>query len=530
MLWFFFCVAILVLGYFIYGKIIEKIFVINPKRQTPAYQVNDGVDYMPMSKTKIWLIQLLNIAGTGPIFGPILGALYGPVAMLWIVLGCIFAGAVHDYFCGMLSIRHGGATMPYLAGKFLGRPVKVFINALALILLLLVGVVFVASPAQLMGTITMDVLGASQGALQLGDAEAVHQAVEAGGVKVWGMDKATVIAVWTFIIFAYYILATLLPIDKIIGRIYPLFGALLLFMSVGMVYGLVSAHFSATDPIEFFRTINADGEGLTWAKFTQNFQVKGDVPVWPLLFLTISCGALSGFHATQTPLMARCAENEKEGRFIFYGAMITEGVIALIWCMVGLAFYENPQALQDAISAGSPSKVVYDSSLHFLGFSGGIFAVLGVVVLPITSGDTAFRAARLQLAEIFNIDQRSLAKRLYIAIPLFVLGYFVSTIDFSVLWRYFTWANQMTAMVMLWTAAAYLYRYHKFHWVASIPAWFITTVCATYLYYNPIGFHLDYQLSVYLGLATTVVCIVLFFTMLKPLGERDEEAYVAETK
>mgnify|MGYP000384221952 CR=1 FL=1 len=211
MLWFFFCVAILILGYFIYGKIIEKIFVINPKRQTPAYQINDGVDYMPMSKTKIWLIQLLNIAGTGPIFGPILGALYGPVAMLWIVLGCIFAGAVHDYFCGMLSIRHGGATMPYLAGKFLGRPVKLFINILALVLLLLVGVVFVASPAQLMGTITMDVLGASQGALQLGDVESVHHAIEAGGIKVWGMDKATVVVVWTIIIFAYYILATLLP-------------------------------------------------------------------------------------------------------------------------------------------------------------------------------------------------------------------------------------------------------------------------------------------------------------------------------
>jgi len=327
MLWFFFCVAILILGYFIYGKIIEKIFVINPKRQTPAYQINDGVDYMPMSKTKIWLIQLLNIAGTGPIFGPILGALYGPVAMLWIVLGCIFAGAVHDYFCGMLSIRHGGATMPYLAGKFLGRPVKLFINILALVLLLLVGVVFVASPAQLMGTITMDVLGASQGALQLGDVESVHHAIEAGGIKVWGMDKATGVGVWTIIIFAYYILATLLPIDKIIGRIYPLFGALLLFMSVGMVYGLVSSHFSAVDPIEFFRTIDADGQGLTWAKFTQNFQVKGDVPIWPLLFLTISCGALSGFHATQTPLMARCAENEKEGRFIFYGAMIAEGVM-----------------------------------------------------------------------------------------------------------------------------------------------------------------------------------------------------------
>jgi transaldolase B len=208
--------------------------------------------------------------------------------------------------------------------------------------------------------------------------------------------------------------------------------------------------------------------------------------------------------------------------------MITEGVIALVWCMVGLAFYENPQALQDAIAAGSPSKVVYDSSLHFLGFIGGIFAVLGVVVLPITSGDTAFRAARLQLAEIFNIDQRSLTKRLFIAVPLFVLGYFVSTIDFSVLWRYFTWANQMTAMVMLWTAAAYLYRYHKFHWVASIPAWFITTVCATYLYYNKIGFGLDYQLSVYLGFATTVVCVVLFFALVKRSGEPDPESLVTD--
>lgn len=527
MLWFFFCVAVLVLGYFVYGKIIEKIFVINPKRQTPAYSMTDGVDYMPMSKTKIWLIQLLNIAGTGPIFGPILGALYGPVAMLWIVIGCIFAGAVHDYFCGMLSIRNGGATMPNLAGKFLGRPVKLFINVMALILLLLVGVVFVASPAQLLATITMDVAGATQGTMELGDVEAIKQAVASGGVTVWGMDKATVISVWTVIIFGYYILATLLPVDKIIGRIYPFFGALLLFMSVGMVYGLVSAHLSVTDPIDFFRTVNADGQGLTWEKFTQNFQVKGDVPIWPLLFLTISCGALSGFHATQTPLMARCAQNESEGRFIFYGAMITEGVIALVWCMVGLAFYESPQALQDAIAAGSPSKVVYDSSLHFLGFIGGIFAVLGVVVLPITSGDTAFRAARLQLAEIFNLDQRSFAKRLYIAIPLFVIGFIVSKVDFSVLWRYFTWANQMTAMVMLWTAAGYLYRYKKFHWVCSIPAWFITTVCATYLAYNKIGFGLDYQLSVYIGLAITVVCIICFFKFVKQTDERDESAYAA---
>ena len=524
MLWFFFCAGILVLGYFVYGKIIEKIFVINPKRATPAYSMNDGVDYIPMSRTKIWLIQLLNIAGTGPIFGPILGALYGPVAMLWIVIGCIFAGAVHDYFCGMLSVRNGGASMPTLAGKYLGTPVKHFINIMAVILLLLVGVVFVASPAQLLSTITMDIFSASSSGLSLNNAEEIHQAAQSGGITVWGMDKATVISVWTFIIFAYYILATLLPVDKIIGRIYPFFGALLLFMSVGMVYGLVSSHFSASESIEFYRTV----DGMSFEKFFQNFETRPELPLWPLLFLTISCGALSGFHATQTPLMARCTENEKEGRFIFYGAMITEGLIALIWCAVGLSFYETLPQLLEAIKAGSPSKVVYDSSLHFLGFVGGIFAVLGVVVLPITSGDTAFRAARLIIAEFFKFEQRSLVKRLIIAVPLFAIGFVVSKMDFSVLWRYFTWANQTTAMVMLWTAAAYLYRYHKFHWVCSIPAWFISAVCFTYLAYNKIGFGLDYELSVYIGLGLTAVCIVLFFTILKPLGERDPEACVAE--
>lgn len=516
MLWFFFCVAVLVLGYFIYGKIIEKIFVINPKRQTPAYSMNDGVDYMPMSKTKIWLIQLLNIAGTGPIFGPILGALYGPVAMLWIVFGCIFAGAVHDYFCGMLSIRNGGVSMPNLAGKYLGRPVKVFINILAVVLLFLVGVVFVTSPASLLSTITMDNFGSA--------------ASEGSELLVWGMNKTTVITVWTLIIFAYYVVATLLPIDKIIGRIYPLFGALLLFMSVGMVYGLVTSHLSATDPIEFFRTVNQDGQGLTLDKFLQNFQPKGDVPIWPLLFLTISCGALSGFHATQTPLMARCAKNEKEGRFIFYGAMIAEGIIALIWCAVGLSFYPDGIALSDAIAAGSPSKVVYDSSIHFLGVIGGVFAILGVVVLPITSGDTAFRAARLVIAEFLNFEQRSLIKRLIIAIPMFALAFWIiaSKIDFQVLWRYFTWANQTTAMVMLWTAAGYLYRYKKFHWVCSIPAWFITAVSFTYLANNKIGFGLDYQTSVYIGFAATIVGIICFFTFLKPSDERDETAYVTD--
>ena len=361
MLWFFFCVALLLAGYFFYSRVIERIFVINPNRQTPAYTMNDGVDYMPMSKTKIWLIQLLNIAGTGPIFGPILGALYGPVAMLWIVVGCIFAGAVHDYFCGMLSVRNGGASMPNLAGKYLGRPVKAFINILAVVLLLLVGVVFVASPAQLMGTITMDVFGAASGSISISNAEEIHQVAESGGITVWGMDKATVISVWTAIIFIYYILATLLPVDKIIGRIYPFFGALLLFMSVGMVYGLVTADLNSADPISFYRSV----DGMSFEKFFQNFETRADLPLWPLLFLTISCGALSGFHATQSPLMARCTENEKEARFIFYGAMIGEGVIALVWCAVGfLHFHPLPPP---------PSKSSYTT--HFFPKQNPVFQI-----------------------------------------------------------------------------------------------------------------------------------------------------------
>lgn len=513
MLWFFFCVAVLLTGYFVYGKIIEKIFVINPKKSTPAFTMKDGVDYMPMSKKKIWLIQLLNIAGTGPIFGPIMGALYGPVAMLWIVLGCIFAGAVHDYFCGMLSVRNGGASMPTLAGKYLGAPVKAFINLLAVVLLFLVGVVFVTSPAKLLSNLTVE---------NLGVAETVGAAT-----TVFGYDAATVLVIWTSIILVYYVIATLLPIDKIIGRIYPLFGALLLFMTFGMIYGLVSSHLNSAEPIEFFRSIG----GLEFDKFWQNLQPKGDLPIWPLLFLTISCGALSGFHATQTPLMARCAQNEKEGRFIFYGAMIAEGVIALVWCAVGLSFYDDLHQLQSVVAAGSPSKVVYDSATYFLGAIGGIFAILGVVVLPITSGDTAFRAARLIIAEFFKFEQRTLAKRLVIAVPMFALAFYIiaSNVDFQLLWRYFSWANQTTAMVMLWTAAAYLYRYNKFHWICTIPAVFISAVSFTYLAYNKIGFGLDYQLSVYIGLGLTGLCLVLFFTMLKPLGKTDPDAAVDDT-
>lgn len=491
MIWFAISIALLLLGYFVYGSVVERIFKINPSKETPAHTLADGVDYVPMSKRKIWLIQLLNIAGTGPIFGPILGALYGPVAMLWIVFGCIFAGAVHDYFCGMLSVRNGGASVPNLSGKYLGAPVKHFMNILALILLVLVGVVFVISPAGLLTNITQDVIGSTD------------------------LAREDILVTWTTIIFAYYIIATLVPIDKIIGRVYPLFGALLLFMSFGMFFALL---------FEDKALFHSVGE-MSFAKFFENIH-PSNLPLWPLIFVTIACGAVSGFHATQSPLMARCMKNEKEGRFIFYGAMIGEGVIALIWCMVGLTFYNSPAEMNEAIKLGTPSKVVYDSATHMLGLFGGILAVLGVVVLPITSGDTSFRAARLIIAEFFKIDQRSLIKRLLIAIPLFVIGFIITKVDFQVIWRYFGWANQTTAMVMLWTAAAYLYRYAKFHWICTIPAIFMTMVSATFLAYAKIGFGLDYDISVWVGVALTVIAVVCFFTLLKPIAKGDPDSDV----
>lgn len=495
MMLFLFCVALLIAGYFIYGAFVERVFVIRPERKTPAFTQADGVDFIAMPRWKLWLIQLLNIAGTGPIFGPILGALYGPVAMLWIVVGCIFAGAVHDYFCGMISIRNNGASIPNMAGRYLGQPVKHFINILALVLLVLVGAVFVTSPAGLLTQITETVLGHSGELVQKGNP--VHD---------------NIVFTWVVIIFVYYVIATLLPIDKIIGRIYPLFGALLMFMTAGMLFGLLFKG------IPLFQTVGLEN-GVGMKDFFSNFHPNPNLPIWPMIFLTISCGALSGFHATQTPMMARCAANEREGRFVFYGAMITEGVIALIWCMVGLSFYDDVQALQAAIAAGTPSKVVYDAAISMLGTFGGILAVLGVVVLPITSGDTAFRAARLQIAEFFQLSQRSVQSRLMITIPLFLIGGWLTTVNFDVLWRYFNWANQTTATVMLWTAGAYLYTHRKLHWICTIPAAIMTQVTVMFLSFNgQIGFGLSWGLSLLIGVAVAGTCLYLFLKLLKPVG------------
>ena len=461
-LWFIIATVALIVGYYTYGKFVEKVFEPNPERKTPAITQADGVDFVTMPKWKLWLIQLLNIAGVGPVFGPIMGALYGPTALLWIVLGSIFAGAVHDYFSGMLSVRYKGANVPQIVGFNLGKLAQQFMRAFAILLLLLVGVVFATAPANLLAKLTPDYLD---------------------------------FAVWLGVIFFYYFVATLVPIDKLIGRIYPLFGALLIIMAVGITVAMF---------------VNMPAEFYNWADWSKNNH-PSELPLWPLMFITIACGALSGFHATQSPLMARCLHNEKEGRFVFYGAMIAEGFIGLVWATVGMTFYPDAAALQGVINSGTASAVVYDSSIALMGSVGGIMAILGVIVLPITSGDTAFRAARLTIAEVIKIDQKRPANRLYIAVPVFALGIALSQNDFNIIWRYFGWSNQTLAGIMLWAAAAYLYKRGKFHWICSIPGTFITAACISYILYEPnMGFGMDIGISNIIGAVGAFIILGIF--------------------
>ncbi len=481
MIWFLFCVGLLLAGYFIYGALVEKIFGINEQRTTPAYSQEDGVDFVPMSTPKVYLVQLLNIAGVGPIFGPIMGALYGPAAMLWIVFGCIFGGAVHDYFAGMLSIRNGGASVPSITGRYLGNGAKHFMNVFAIVLLLLVGVVFVSAPAGMITNLVNDQTGID-------------------------MSVTTMVVA----IFAYYIIATIVPIDKIIGRFYPLFGALLVFMSVGLITAVAfsSKHslLGNYEMSQMFTNMN-----------------HNDMPLWPALFITIACGAISGFHATQSPLMARCMKNEKNGRFVFYGAMIGEGIIALIWCALALSFFGSVEALSDAVANGGPGKVVYDASFGLLGVAGGVMAFMGVIILPITSGDTAFRSSRLILAEYFKVDQKPLLNRLLMALPLFVIGGILTQVDFGIIWRYFGFANQTTAVMMLWTASAYLLRHDKFHWIATAPAMFMTTVVICFILNNDkLGLGLTMDIATAIAIVSTMLITGLVIYKSKGKGDLPE--------
>ena len=458
-MFFFLCLGLLVGGYFIYGSIVDRIFQPDPDRKTPAIAMADGVDFVEMPTWKIFLIQLLNIAGLGPVFGPILGALYGPVALLWIVFGCIFAGAVHDYFSGMMSLRYKGCSVPDMVGFNLGKAARHFMIFFSILVLVLVGVVFVTGPAGLLA-------------------------------KISGIDSMT----WVVIIFAYYFLATIMPIDVIIGRIYPIFAAILLFMAVSL-------------PLMLFM----DGyHVLPNLDFTTNTHTS--LPIWPMVFITIACGAISGFHATQSPMMARCMGNERLGKKVFFGAMIAEGIIGLVWCTLGLSFYEGAEGLRAALgTSGNAALVVSEVSNTLLGAGfGGTLAILGVVVLPITSGDTAFRSARLTIADIFKTDQRSIMSRLTIAVPLFLIGAVLSQVNFGIIWRYFGWANQTLAMFMLWTGAVYLARRSKLHWVCTIPATFMTAVCTTYLMFDKIGFGLSYEVANIIGIGSAVAAFVWF--------------------
>lgn len=460
MLTFLVSIVLLIIGYLTYGKYVERVFGENEERPTPAYVNADGIDYVPMSTPRNSLIQLLNIAGVGPVFGPIAGALYGPVAFVWIVVGCIFAGAVHDYLTGMISIRNRGAHLPELAAKFLGKFMKHIVNIFALLLLLLVGTVFVTSPAMLLHNL---------------------------------LDAKIGLVVITLLIFAYYILATLLPVDKIIGRFYPLFGALLVVSAFGVGIGLV--------------VTGAPIPNLTFQNMHPN-----NLPIFPLIFFTITCGALSGFHATQSPIISRTTQNEKNGRKIFYGMMIAEGIIAMIWAAAAMSLFDGYGGLAELIAAGGPAAVVSEVSIMMLGTIGGTMAILGVIILPITSGDTAFRAARMIIADYFSIGQKAFAKRLVIALPLFAISYMLTKMDFQVLWRYFSWANQVTAVIALWVGAMYLFLGYKNHWIATIPAIFMTDMVYLYIFFEPtMGFGIPMTISHMMAVVATIVTVGVFF-------------------
>ncbi len=471
-------VLALILGYIFYGGFISRVFGPDPARPTPAISKADGVDYIPMPTWKVFMIQFLNIAGTGPIFGAIMGAKFGPAAYLWIVFGCIFAGAVHDYLSGMISIRHGGAGFPDLVGFYLGKNTKNVMLAFSIVLLLLVGAVFVYSPAIILG----------------------------GIAPVAGSGTGTSMMFWVAVIFIYYILATMLPIDKIIGKIYPVFAFALIFMAFSLMVCLIARWPSIP---ELWEGLGNRGHSLG---------VNGQT-IFPCLFITIACGAVSGFHATQSPMMARCIKNEKLGRPVFYGSMIMEGLVALIWAAISSYFFFDSGAAEvgSSLSAQAP-EVVTKVSTGWLGIFGGILAILGVVAAPITSGDTALRSARLITADFLKIDQKKVRNRLLTCLPIFILVAILLKINmsdsqgFNKVWGWFGWANQTLSVFMLWTATVYLAKTKKgqFHYfLALIPASFMTSVAVTYFFVSKTGI-LPAGWTFTVGLATFLLSLIAF--------------------
>lgn len=475
----------LVVGYVFYGRFVARVFGAD-NRPTPAVYKADGVDYMVLPPWKVYMIQFLNIAGTGPIFGAIMGAKFGPAAYLWIVFGCIFAGAVHDYLSGMLSVRHGGVNLPELIGIYLGKNTKTVMLIFTVFLLIMVGAVFVFSPAKILGGMWE---------------------------PAWMVEHIGQYSFWIIIVFIYYIIATLLPVDKVIGRIYPVFAGALIFMALALMAVLFIK----------FPDIPEVWEGL---KQTPGGALTKN-PIFPCLFISIACGAISGFHATQNPLMARCIEHEKMGRPIFYGAMITEGAVALIWATAAsYFFYGKPEPAFQLIPGGvdaindAPSIVNLVCN-EWLGILGGILAILGVVAAPITSGDTALRSARLIISDFLKLDQQPIRKRLYICIPLFAIVFAVlmwqmnDKAGFEKLWGWFGWSNQALSVFTLWTLTVYLVKEKKLYWITLIPALFMTWVCTTFFMFSPNSLGLNLYLSYGIGFAAVLVAIIWFTRWLK---------------
>ena len=486
MITFFISFVALVLGYLLYGKFVSKVFAPDD-RKTPAVVINDGIDYVPMPNWKIFMIQFLNIAGTGPIFGAIMGAKFGPAAYLWIILGCIFAGATHDFFSGMLSMRNNGADLPVLIGKYLGKTPRNVMLVFCVVLLIMVGTVFVYSPAEILGHLS-------------------------GGSLLW-----------IIVIFAYYVVATMLPIDKIIGKIYPIFSFSLLFMAVALIVMLLIKMPVLPELWDGLGNMAKEQD----PSFTDN--------IFPCLFITIACGAISGFHATQSPLMARCLKSEKMGRPIFYGSMITEGLVALVWATVAMwFFYDSPTPGYEQLAAAkgfhtSAPMVVTTVCQDWLGILGGVLAILGVVAAPITSGDTAFRSARLIVASALKLNQKPKMNRLYVCLPIFVvsialLAWQSSNPDgFNVIWQYFGWSNQTLSVFTLWAITVYLVRKNKPYVITLLPALFMTGVCSTYLFISKQAFGLQEDLAYYLGILTVIIAMVWFVVWIRKYGEKERE-------
>ena len=463
--------AVLLVGFIVYGRVTEKIFSPDD-RKTPAIAINDGVDCVPMKTWKAFLVQLLNIAGTGPIFGALMGAVFGPVVFLWIVFGSILGGAVHDYMSGRISSRHKGASIAELSGTYLGKAAKWIMRVFSVVLLVLCGTVFVTSPAGLLDKLTPDWMNGT---------------------------------FWSVVILVYYLLATLLPIDKLIGKLYPIFGVLLIVMAAAVIGGIIFSGGKYTIPEISLENLHPDG-----------------TPIWPYMFITVACGAVSGFHATQSPMIAKCIKTEKVGRKIFYGAMISESVIALVWAAAGVAFYGTTQLLNEAL-AGGASNVVYEISTGVLGVFGGVLAVAGVVVCPITSGDTAFRSARLILAETFHLEQKKIKNRLLITVPLLVTGGLLTWFaiananGFQIIWRYFSWSNQTLAMIALWVATAYLLKKGKYRFgslLTAFPAAFMSAVSLTYIMMASEGFRLGQTVSYISGAIFAITLFVIYLVFL----------------